>query len=507
MKNKGLSLLLSILFIIPCMLILSACGNTEPPKTKYSITISQIENGEIATNKTSAYAGDNITVTVNACAGYELEANSLRYNGIAISNYSFTMPDEDVVITANFVVETFEINYNVDEFTTHANPTSVTADDIINLADPIKSGYDFDGWYYDASFNNEVQGTISNLNNDLNLYPKFNQLFIVQNGSYVIGLTDYAKQKTKLIFPSIIDGVEISWVSIKDVCNNLEEIIIEEGITAIPEEDAFAGCNNLKKITLPITLRPITLPDSFFTGCSSLKTIIVENQNKEEDGLYAENNVLYFKRSGSKFDPSQGGAVSYTDIYMLCYPSGLTNETYTVPEGVTYLYGFGNAKFKNLEISSTVEKISNISNCTQIENITVNANNKHIKVQDYCLLCRETNNINNIDVLKLYYGNSATLIVPTICDEIEETALKNSNLTSIICGVSPSDIDVKIFEHLPNLKFFSKREKPVPSSWYQEDLYRDVLNCDNIYWYLETEPTEDGQFWHYANDGTTPVIW
>lgn len=73
---------------------------------------SGIEHGSVSVSPSSANAGGNIIVTVsNIDAGYEL--TGLSYNGTAIdissTPYTFTMPDEDVTVTATFS----QINYNI----------------------------------------------------------------------------------------------------------------------------------------------------------------------------------------------------------------------------------------------------------------------------------------------------------------------------------------------------------------------------------------------------------
>jgi hypothetical protein len=37
--------------------------------------------------------------------------------------------------------------------------------------------------------------------------------------------------------------------------------------------------------------------------------------------------------------------------------------------------------------------------------------------------------------------------------------------------------------------------------------YNDSLNSATIYYYSETEPTVEGNYWHYDKDGITPVVW
>jgi len=52
-----------------------------------------------------AYAGEAITLTVIGNPGYELEEGSLMYNGRPVVGYSFIMPAEDVIVTAEFKPE------------------------------------------------------------------------------------------------------------------------------------------------------------------------------------------------------------------------------------------------------------------------------------------------------------------------------------------------------------------------------------------------------------------
>ena len=82
-----------------------------------------------------------------------------------------------------------------------------------------------------------------------------------------------------------------------DGCNNLEEIVIPEGVMEI-EYDAFEGCSSLRKIVLPSTLQNMsqladkglknlkiidfskvcqlrTIPEYCFAGCNNLEEIVI----------------------------------------------------------------------------------------------------------------------------------------------------------------------------------------------------------------------------------------
>ena len=71
----------------------------------YNITISATTNGTITCNKTQASAGDVITITCSANSGYAL--GTLTVNGTSIyvsgtTTYTYTMKEEDVVISGSF---------------------------------------------------------------------------------------------------------------------------------------------------------------------------------------------------------------------------------------------------------------------------------------------------------------------------------------------------------------------------------------------------------------------
>ena len=78
----------------------------KPVTVYYSITIGEIENGTVTADKAEAAEGETVTLTVTADEGYVLSA--IYVNGEAIEGSTFVMPDEDVVITAEFTESTLE---------------------------------------------------------------------------------------------------------------------------------------------------------------------------------------------------------------------------------------------------------------------------------------------------------------------------------------------------------------------------------------------------------------
>ena len=51
--------------------------------------------------------------------------------------------------------------------------------------------------------------------------------------------------------------------------------------------------------------------------------------------------------------------------------------------------------------------------------------------------------------------------------------------------------------------------KGTAEEWDKIEIYQNNsdLTTATRYYYSETEPTGDGNFWHYDTDGVTPVEW
>ena len=121
---------------------------------------------------------------------------------------------------------------------------------------------------------------------------------------------------------------------------------------------AFEDCNVLKRITIPSTLTGIG--EQSFTSCSALESIEVDKSNSTYS---SEKGVLFSKDK--------------TSLYV--YPSNKLDETYTIPNRVTYVYSFAffvNKNIKNITIPENVEAIGKAAffGCENIERIMIPKN-------------------------------------------------------------------------------------------------------------------------------------
>ena len=146
----------------------------------------------------------------------------------------------------------------------------------------------------------------------------------------------------------------LAFASFKDCGNEeLESIVIPEGVSSI-DDCAFVGCKNLKSVNIPACVTDIG--EQVFCNCPSLISIIVDENNQYFKSIDGN---LYYK---------------YNDEEILVqYAVGKTNETFTVPDGITEI---GDNAFccckslKNIVIPDSVTYIGEdvFSGC---ENLTI----------------------------------------------------------------------------------------------------------------------------------------
>jgi len=107
-------------------------------------------------------------------------------------------------------------------------------------------------------------------------------------------------------------------------CTNLASVTIPNNVRDI-QERAFSGCTSLTTVTIPQSV--LTIEYGAFSKCTSLTSINVLPNN--HGGFYSENGILYQKGINEK-----GDKIFSLDLY----PAGKKDSTFTIPDGVTYIY-------------------------------------------------------------------------------------------------------------------------------------------------------------------------
>lgn len=76
--------------------------SSTPAPERYGITIATMQNGTVTADKTTAAAGETVTLTVNPDAGYHLKSLMAGDETLTSAPYTFTMPAKEVTVSALF---------------------------------------------------------------------------------------------------------------------------------------------------------------------------------------------------------------------------------------------------------------------------------------------------------------------------------------------------------------------------------------------------------------------
>jgi len=107
-------------------------------------------------------------VTLNAGTrnGYTFSRWTVNEGGVSLSSATnvaptFTMPANNVVVTAGWNPVTYYITYALNSGTASGNPTSYNADGSYTINNPVRTGYNFIGWTVRYANTTELTGQIS----------------------------------------------------------------------------------------------------------------------------------------------------------------------------------------------------------------------------------------------------------------------------------------------------------------------------------------------------------
>ena len=147
----------------------------------------------------------------------------------------------------------------------------------MGIKEPFMMG--FNGWGLDGADTVPAYSDGENIRitEDLVLYAiwkEYDTPFVITSDGTITGYLGTVPKK--LIIPSYVGSIQILKIGDMVFTNNndLEELIISDGITEVSEV-AFASCDNLKLISLGSTLKIIS--DGAFAYCTSLESIELPN--------------------------------------------------------------------------------------------------------------------------------------------------------------------------------------------------------------------------------------
>ncbi|MBQ9773492.1 MAG: leucine-rich repeat protein [Clostridia bacterium] len=258
-------------------------------------------------------------------------------------------------------------------------------------------------------------------------------------------------------------------------CENLISLTtFPKNLTSIGKK-AFFECHGLTNITLLSNVTDIG--SEAFARCTSLTNISVDINNPKYKSI---NGNLYTK----------------DEKILIQYALGKSDTFFVIPTSVSTIENSAFCWCENL-IHIEITKDSNLTTignsafqgCEKLINVEIPDSVTCIGEDAFC-----------------FSENLMTIELPNGITSIESCTFEMcSNLTNIIIPVSVSNIQSEAFSGCGNLT--SVYYKGVENDWNRMSIstYNFPLTSATIYYYSETEPTDDGNYWRYV-DGV-PTAW
>ena len=255
-------------------------------------------------------------------------------------------------------------------------------------------------------------------------------------------------------------------------CISLIDITIPDGVKNV-DSFAFYYCNSLIRVEIPKSVKKID--QDAFTDCRNLESIIVDEDNEIYDSRNYCNAII--ETSTNTLIKGCGKTIIPNDIVSIGARAFYWDETLEFIKIPANVIDIGAGAFYNcfnLESISFAEdsKLSSIGdsafyNCILIESLTI------------------PNNVKSI-------GYSAF----ANCNRLENIVIPNSVISIGYNSFYP-------LNSLNNVYYIGSEKE---WGYITIDHSNDSVFLEKIFYFSETEPELNGNYWHYDSDGN-PVKW
>jgi|GEM_PF-1066934 len=239
-------------FTMPAESITVSAEFMNTPSAYYDITVGALTGGSITASKSDAAPGEVVYLTITPSPGNQLKPGTLQYtlnaNTYDISGTSFTMPEGDVCITAEFEPTLYTFDSATGTITGYTGTGgAVVIPSLINQVPVLAIGENaFKGQNTILSI--DVSGTVTSI------------------GAFAFSACN--SLETAKLPDTLVSMAANSFSN----CMSLTDVNIPKGITTIPN-NTFTNCSDLKSISIPGNVKSIG-PEAFY-GCYSLERLML----------------------------------------------------------------------------------------------------------------------------------------------------------------------------------------------------------------------------------------
>ena len=200
-----------------------------------------------------------------------------------------------------------------------------------------------------------------------------------------VEITGYKGSEQKVDIPEKINKKSVTRIgnlAFKN-CTKITSIAMPDSVVYIGRS-AFYNCTSLKSITIPDGVKEIGY--AAFSECAGLVSVkIPDNVTKigESAFINCANLTKIDVTAGNKYYSSANGVLFNKDkSEIICYPAGIKNVGYSIPDGVTVIRDRAFNKcisLNSITIPKSVQDIDTYSffGCTSLEAINVAGSNKN----------------------------------------------------------------------------------------------------------------------------------
>ncbi len=318
---------------------------------------------------------------------------------------------------------------------------------------------------------------------------------------------------TEVIIPDVYERLPVKHIGYNVfVRSEITSIVIPESIELI---DAFAFniCSNLTELNIPASV--IYIDEEAIVSCSALERINVAEANpvyKSIDGVvYTKDGKTLVKYPMGKKDEVFSIPAGVMNIERYAFANTVNLKKVILPEGMTKVNVFAFnacASVEEIVLPSTIQEILGLafSYCTSLKTINLpeGLHTIHSSAFAHCSSLQEVHLPSTLLALGgSVFSNSGmkTFIMPNSVVEMGSMSFSNCPLTTVVIGTGIKQID-RNFDRTTTAMFYAGTEE----QWADVIIASFNYALDNPpAFYSESQPTEEGNFWHYV-DGV-PTLW